>query len=116
MAIRGAVAVVLGADVVSLRVAIGTLGHGAEVVVLRSGGGGDAEGEGAGAVAVDAVGAAACVAGDGSSGGWIWCCGCEAEDGGKAEEEGCVMHFDVVLGQLSRVSTEALGVETTDFL
>ena len=64
MAVRGAVAVVVGANVVDVGVAVGTRGDGAEVVVLRSESGGDAEGEGGRAVAVDAVGAAACVAFD----------------------------------------------------
>ena len=110
LAIRSTVAVVVCADVVGRGVAVGALGDGAEVVVLRAGGGGDAEGEVARAVAVDAVDAAAGVAGDGEAGG----CGCETEDGGEAEEEGCGMHFLVrvmwcFLGQLSRVSTEAFG-------
>lgn len=92
LAIGGAIAVVVGADSVLFRVAVGTLGDGAEEEVLRSGSVGDADGECAGGVTVDAVGAAAGLAGDGVGGRWAGVRGCKANDGGEPEEERVLMH------------------------
>ena len=94
MAIRRAVAVVVGADSVLLHVTIGACGDGAKVEVLGSRRGGYTERERAGGVAKDAVSAAAGLAGDGAGGIWVGCCRCEAEDGGEADEERGVLHRD----------------------
>ena len=94
MTVGRAVAVVVGADSVLLRVTVGAWGDVAEEEVLSSRGGGHAERERVGGIAVDAVGAAAGLAGDRAGGCRAGCCGCKAEDGGEAEEERGVLHCD----------------------
>ena len=94
MAVRGAVAIIIGADSLLVCVAVGTWGDGAEVEVLGAKLGWDAEGEGVGGVAVNTIGAAAGLTGDGAGRGWAWGCGDDAEDGGKPEEERGVLHCE----------------------
>lgn len=109
MAVGGAVAVVVCADSILIRVAVGTLGNGAEEKVLGSRAGWHAEGEGSGGIAVDAVGAAAGDARDGAGGSWARGRGCEADDSGKSEEERGVLHCDgclEVVDEIERLELE----------
>ena len=89
------VAVVVGANPLLIRVAVGALGDGAEEEVLcATGGCGNTEAEGVWAVAVDAIGTATCIPDDGACGCWAGLGRCEAKDGGKAEEERGIHHYD----------------------
>lgn len=88
LAVRRAVTIIVGADVVYLLVTVGSWGDVAEKEILGPARGGDAEGEGAGRVTVDPVGAAPGFTGDGAGGSWARGRGCDAEDGGEAEEDG----------------------------
>lgn len=94
MTVGRAVAVVVRADSVLVRVAVGAGGDGAKVEVFGSGGAGHAEGESVCRVAVDAVGTAAGFAGDGAGGGGAGSGGCEAGGGGEAEEDCGELHCD----------------------
>ena len=93
MAVGGTVAVVVGADPVLIRVAVGALGDGAEVELFRSSElVGHADREGRGGVAVDAIGSAAGGGDLARAYGLVRVCGCKVEDGGEADQERGVLH------------------------
>ena len=88
LAVGGTVAVVVGADPVLFRVAVGALGDGAEEELFRSSElVGHADGEGRGGVAVDAIGSAAGGGRLARAYGYVRVCGCKVEDGGEADQE-----------------------------
>ena len=95
MAVRSAIAIVVGADSHLFRIAIGTLGDGAEVELLESSKlVRHADRESRRGVAVDSVLAAAGWASDETGAEWVGVRGCNAKDGGQADEERGVLHCD----------------------